>query len=436
MVVFMKIDYSFPNTFFNFIRENSKLEEFMSHPFSEFFLKKNCCNAENIQEFIKNTDFQKFLNKENKINKILEELIFHENLWAHDLKKHMELLFPEHDMENTELFFILGKEPESKNGVFIDIGEYINNNSYQEIIPEIIYKSTLFLYTRKHPYKIDLKHLNPVHYMDFIHYLIHYKGAAAYSARLYMNSSSFDYSNSYFLKSSISLDELLDSYNSLSKTFEKTEEVDLFHFLETNSFPENLGYQIFRRTILSGNSFYEVVSKVFPDFINMYLPPILPQNMHNLSRGNLSENSAREISDWKYPGEYSIYNFPSWNEMSKLRWAITFKEKREKEFMGFFIQNSLIGFGQVVKGAGEIAIGVGIRPDLCGYGYGTRIVGILIDECKKINSNWTISLKVRSFNKRAINCYKKLGFQEISKYKTYSLAGEEEFIKMELYPTH
>ncbi|WP_320047994.1 N-acetyltransferase [uncultured Ilyobacter sp.] len=432
----MKIDYSFPNTFFDFIRENRIPEEFMSHPFSEFIIKKNSCSIKNIQELKKNWFFQKFLNKENIINKILEELIFYENTWTHDLRKHIELLFPEHTMENTELFFTLGEERDSKNRIFVNIGKYIDTNSYQEIIPEIIYKMTLFLYTRKHPYKIDLKHLTPVHYMDFIHYLIHYKGAAAYSARLYMNSSSFDYSDSYFLRDSLSLNKLLDSYNSLSKTLEKMEEMNLSKFLETDSFPENLGYQIFKRTILSGNSFYEVVSKPFPDFINTYLPPILPQNIQNLSKGNLSESSAREITHWKYPDEYSIYNFPSWNEMSKLRWAITFKEKREKEFIGFFIQDSLIGFGQIVKGTGEIAIGVGIRPDLCGYGYGTRLMGILIGECKKININSTISLKVRSFNKRAINCYKNLGFQEMSKYRTYSLAGEEEFIKMELHPMH
>lgn len=436
MVVFMKIDYSFPNTFFDFIRENKTLKEFMSHPFSEIFLKNNCCNSENIQDFRKNPIFQNFLNKESIINEIIEELTFHENVWFHNLKKHTEYLFPQHNIENTELFFTLGEKQNSKNEIFVNIGKYIDSNSYQEIIPEIIYKTTLFLYTRKHPYKIDLNHLAPVHYMDFIHYLIHYKGAAAYSTRLYMSSSSFDYSDSHFLGDSLKLNELLNSYNSLSNTLEKMKEINLSPFLETNSFPENLGYQIFRRTILSGKSFYEVVSKPFPDFINMYLPPILPQNIQKLSAGNLSESQAKEIINWEYPDEFSVYNFPSWDEMSKLRWAITFKEKRKKEFIGFFIQDSLIGFGQIVKGSGEIIIGVGIRPDLCGYGYGTRVVGILIEKCKEINANSTITLKVRSFNKRAINCYKKLGFEEISKYKTYSLAGEEKFIKMELYQIH
>ncbi|WP_372713473.1 GNAT family N-acetyltransferase [Ilyobacter sp.] len=432
----MKIDYSFPHILFDYAREKNTSEEFMLHPFSKLILKEESISNEKIED-IKNTPiFQKILNEEYMIAELIEDLISNEDIWIQNVKKHIEKLFPEYTLENTELFFTVGGSSESKNQIFINLDEKYYLRSYQEIIPEIIYRMTLLLYNRRHPYKIDFKHLSPAHYIEFVNYLVHYRGAAAYSARLYMNSSSFDYSDFYFLKDESSLETLLSSYNSLSKDLEDETDMDFSEFLKPNSFPENLGSQIFKRTILSGKSFYEVVATPFPEFIDTYLPPILPQNMESLSRGVLSEEYAREISQWKYPKEYSIYNFPSWSEMSKLRWAITFKEKRENEFLGFFIRDSLIGFGQIVKGNREIIIGLGIRPDLCGYGYGTRIMAILIEECQKIDINSVISLKVRSFNKRAINCYKKFGFQEKSKYKTYSLSGEEEFIKMELHPMH
>ncbi|WP_319372259.1 GNAT family N-acetyltransferase [uncultured Ilyobacter sp.] len=429
----MKIDYSFPHIFFGFLREKSTIEEFLSHPFSKFIAKEVPISNNKIEEIKKNSVFMKFLNNEDTVTALLEELIFHESIWAQDVKNHMVKLFPEYISENIEVFFTLGGEYSSKNEIFINIDKYLENSSYREVIPEIIYRTTLLLYIRKHTYNIDLKHLSRLHYIEFINYLIHYKGAAAYSTRFYMNSSSFNYSNSFILKGETSLEELLSSYNSLSETLKGEEDINFSKFLEANSFPENLGYQIFKRTILSGKSFYEVVSTPFPEFIDIHLPPMLPQSINTLAIGALTENYAREISCWKYPNEYSVYNFPTWSEMSKLRWAITFKEKREKEFRGFFIHKSIVGFGQIVKGMREISIGIGIRPDLCGCGYGTRIVSLLIKECRDIDSNAIISLKVRSFNKRAINCYKKLGFQEKAKYKTYSLAGEVEFIKMELH---
>lgn len=432
----MKIDYSFPKIFFDYARNNSTLEEFLMHPFSKLIVKKVSRDSEKIEDIWAKPLFQKVINKEDTIRKLLDDLISYENIWIQDIENHIGDLFPEYKIDDTVLFFTLGGESYDKNNLFINLDNYHSSENYKELLPEIIYRMTLFLYTRKHPYKIDCKHLSHLHYMEFINYLIHYRGAAAYSARLYMNSSSFDYSNSDFLKISPSLDMLLSSYNSLAETLEDSEEIDFSKFLETNSFPENLGSHIFKRTVLSGKKFFEVVSTPFPDFINMYLPPMLPQNIKTLFRGELSEKFAREISEWKYPGEYSLYNFPSWSEMSKLRWAITFKEKREREFLGFFIQDSLIGFGQIVRGTREITIGLGIRPDICGYGYGTKVMSILIEECRKIDTNSIISLKVRSFNKRAINCYKKFGFQEKTKYKTYSLAGEEEFIKMELQPIH
>ncbi|WP_243128637.1 hypothetical protein [Clostridium butyricum] len=43
----------------------------------------------------------------------------------------------------------------------------------------------------------------------------------------------------------------------------------------------------------------------------------------------LDENYAREIYSWKYNDEYSVYNYPEWEVISKQNWDITV-EKKEK----------------------------------------------------------------------------------------------------------
>lgn len=58
-------------------------------------------------------------------------------------------------------------------------------------------------------------------------------------------------------------------------------------------------------------------------------------------------------------------------------------------------------------------------------------MNLLIEECKKRFPNIPIALEVRSFNKRAINCYKAVGFEIRDKYMKKTMNGEDEFQYME-----
>ncbi len=60
-------------------------------------------------------------------------------------------------------------------------------------------------------------------------------------------------------------------------------------------------------------------------------------------------------------------------------------------------------------------------------------MNLLIEECKRRFPNNTIGLEVRSFNKRAINCYRNVGFKIKEKYikKTFDNSVDE-FYYMEL----
>lgn len=58
---------------------------------------------------------------------------------------------------------------------------------------------------------------------------------------------------------------------------------------------------------------------------------------------------------------------------------------------------------------------------------------IVKQQCKKKYASKKILLEVRSFNKRAIKCYKKAGFDIIDTYKNDSPLGFGEFVKMAFY---
>lgn len=147
---------------------------------------------------------------------------------------------------------------------------------------------------------------------------------------------------------------------------------------------------------------------------------------------DLSEDYAREICSWRYEGEYSIYNFSDWDTVTKNGLDLSIEMKRKLEFTSILLNNELISFGRISLKGDRTYIGIGLKPSFCGKGYGKDIMNLLIEECKVRFPNNTIALEVRSFNKRAINCYKNIGFEIKDKYikKTFN-NSEDEFYYME-----
>ena len=44
---------------------------------------------------------------------------------------------------------------------------------------------------------------------------------------------------------------------------------------------------------------------------------------------NFTEEHEKEVCDWKYDGEYAVYNYLSWDKVSNDNWAIAVEEKRK-----------------------------------------------------------------------------------------------------------
>jgi len=147
---------------------------------------------------------------------------------------------------------------------------------------------------------------------------------------------------------------------------------------------------------------------------------------------DLTEICAKEICSWKYNDEYSIYNYPEWDKMLNERWSITVEEKRKNEFNAIVDDcNNLCGYIRLVDKKEHVLIGIGLKPSLCGQKLGNVIMEIVKQQCKKKYASKKIILEVRSFNERAIKCYKKAGFNIVDIYKKATPMGCGEFIKME-----
>lgn len=144
-----------------------------------------------------------------------------------------------------------------------------------------------------------------------------------------------------------------------------------------------------------------------------------------------TEAFAKEVCDWKYEDEYSIYNYPEWNKVLNDKWAITIEEKREKEFFAIVDdKNNLCAYIRLQYKEREVLVGLGLKPALCGQKLGSTIMEILKGKCRELYSSKEISLEVRSFNERAIKCYKKAGFKVKEIYRKNTPIGDGEFIKM------
>jgi len=139
---------------------------------------------------------------------------------------------------------------------------------------------------------------------------------------------------------------------------------------------------------------------------------------------------AKHICCWRYEDEYSVYNLPEWKVAKEDGYDITKSDKRESEFMSIYLNNELMGYGRISLRDNQVVLGIGIKPDQCSKGYGNKAFKLLIQEAKTRSNDESIVLIVRSFNERAIKCYKKNHFIIINELDLNNQGESVKFTKM------
>ncbi len=121
----------------------------------------------------------------------------------------------------------------------------------------------------------------------------------------------------------------------------------------------------------------------------------------------MTEAEKAAVCDWRYAGEYALYNMPPYTEdKAKGRGFAA------PDFIGFSFYDgeNLIGFTTLYPEKTEVMLGIGVAPAYCGKGYGAEMIRSTCDLSTARYPKMPLYLEVRTWNKRAIRCYEKAGF--------------------------
>ncbi len=151
----------------------------------------------------------------------------------------------------------------------------------------------------------------------------------------------------------------------------------------------------------------------------------------------MDEGAARAICSWRYPEPYSIYDGNSRNlryilDPQSFYYAVV---DENGDLTGFFC------FGVDAQVPGELDdaerndpdvldVGLGMRPDLTGRGYGLDFVRAGLAFARETFAPARFRLAVFTFNRRAIRVYEKAGFRAIRTFTTETDSGERELLLM------
>ena len=82
--------------------------------------------------------------------------------------------------------------------------------------------------------------------------------------------------------------------------------------------------------------------------------------------------------------------------------------------------------------AGDVEVGIGLRPELTGRGRGEPFRRAQLDYASQQWQPPLFRLHVAAWNERAIRLYRRLGFEEVAREtRRFELVGEHEFIRKE-----
>lgn len=73
-----------------------------------------------------------------------------------------------------------------------------------------------------------------------------------------------------------------------------------------------------------------------------------------------------------------------------------------------------------------------LAPQYCGHGLGNAVMALILAEAERKAPGKRPELEVRAFNRRAIACYARCGFEIIDTYHKETPVGADTFVRMGL----
>ena len=134
------------------------------------------------------------------------------------------------------------------------------------------------------------------------------------------------------------------------------------------------------------------------------------------------------ITEWKFEGEYSVYNAEPYEEQKKKGFGFA---NPQNHFYSFYDEKKLIGFINLYEEETEVFFGIGVKPEECGKGYGSQMTETACKISRGLFPGKPLYLEVRTWNQRAVRCYEKAGFHIVGEpIRQTTSAGEGVFYHM------
>ena len=148
----------------------------------------------------------------------------------------------------------------------------------------------------------------------------------------------------------------------------------------------------------------------------------------------MTDEYARMISQWKYDGIYSFYDYDEnlgGDFMDGTHFACI---NTDGELIGYFCYGNECRVPTVeenVYNDDYLDYGLGLRPDLCGKKNGLRFFNVGLEYAKKQYGAKKFRLSVAAFNERAVKLYKNAGFYVAQKVTNSYFKNEFLIMKYE-----
>jgi ribosomal-protein-alanine N-acetyltransferase len=146
----------------------------------------------------------------------------------------------------------------------------------------------------------------------------------------------------------------------------------------------------------------------------------------------MTQTEAEEVAGWAYPGIYAFYDFSA--DPDDLGEILDADRRAGLYFAVRLAEHGLLGFVQTwpVGADGSVEIGLGLAPECAGRGLGVTFVRLLCDwlTARVRLRPMTITLRVATFNVRAITVYERAGFHAVETEQYTRNGATVQFLRM------
>lgn len=143
----------------------------------------------------------------------------------------------------------------------------------------------------------------------------------------------------------------------------------------------------------------------------------------------LRVRDALAAGRWRYPAEYTIYNF---NIAELLASALLQRVLLSTVYFSTLDERGeLVGIFTFTPSAASIEIGLAMRPDLTGNRLGLEFLEAGLDFARQRFHPARFTLDVATFNVRARTVYERAGFREVRRFRRATQGRHLEYLAMD-----